>query len=595
MTTIPTSQGSPQFSQIASETALPVTGNISRTDGQTVLSSMDTLFGNLLEDRNSLFVGGGLISYTSVGTVLTFSDQLDFTYNNAGTQETITSIVAAAGTITFTANGNMAYITVTKGSPGSATLVTNATSLPAATTTQEVFLLAVRRDDLSPALQRIYLKGGSSIASGETLRLNSPSGGTLASSNVTTLTVGTETVTNYINLAEIATPATPAAGTLSVYAKSGDSLYTLNSSGTETQVGSGSGQKNYVQASTSTATGWLKADAGQVAGVATITTDTTAANIPRASTTKTATKILPVAVSSTVNAGTFTATAASPTVLTFSASGMQSGYVVYLSTSGTLPTGLSANTPYWVTMISATTAHLSTSYANYLAGATILASSTGTGTQYYGSEIGLLQFTLDAADYNTKLQANWAQNILSGATGDWQFDVYSNTSSSYTYNTYTRLPLSTDTSSQTLLPNLEGTFKTTFDAPGSAQQYIELRFQNVSASNDTHALEISDLIVGPGQPVQGAAITPTASTSLTVNGFGTVTNADYQMTRFGQWLEIVGRHTNGTTTSTNLVISMPSGLTLDTSVLSTNASGQAIGTWERGWWVEQCLHLPHSR
>lgn len=37
------------------------------------------------------------------------------------------------------------------------------------------------------------------------------------------------------------TPASPATGTLAVYPKTDDKLYTLTSAGVETQVGSGSG------------------------------------------------------------------------------------------------------------------------------------------------------------------------------------------------------------------------------------------------------------------------------------------------------------------------------------------------------------------
>lgn len=41
----------------------------------------------------------------------------------------------------------------------------------------------------------------------------------------------------YLDYTEIATPSNPSSGVLRLYSKSGDSLYTLNSAGTETQVG----------------------------------------------------------------------------------------------------------------------------------------------------------------------------------------------------------------------------------------------------------------------------------------------------------------------------------------------------------------------
>lgn len=50
------------------------------------------------------------------------------------------------------------------------------------------------------------------------------------------------------------------------------------------------------------------------------------------------------------------------------------------TTTTTLPTGLALNTDYWLTRVSATTARVSTSYANYVAGTFIAFTDAGTGT-----------------------------------------------------------------------------------------------------------------------------------------------------------------------------------------------------------------------
>jgi hypothetical protein len=214
MTVKPTNQGWPQAGDLAVETALPVTANVSRTDGQTVLSSMDTLFGGILEDRSARFVGGGTITLSTNGQTLTFGERLDFVYNNAGTQQTITSIVAAAGTLTFSSNNTLAYIVLTKGSPGSAALTSNSSTLPAATTSQEVFLLAMRRDDIS-GTQRIYLSDGTSILSGGTGQLGGGgAGGLTPSYQATTFNAVTNYnyLTNTTSSAFTATLPTGAAG-----------------------------------------------------------------------------------------------------------------------------------------------------------------------------------------------------------------------------------------------------------------------------------------------------------------------------------------------------------------------------------------------
>jgi microcystin-dependent protein len=78
--------------------------------------------------------------------------------------------------------------------------------------------------------------------------------------------------------------------------------------------------------------------------------------------------------------GTFTVTIAAPGVFTLSAHGMVSGDVIYLTTTGSLPTGLSANTLYWVTVISSSTFNVSTSFANYSAGTKVTTTGTQSGT-----------------------------------------------------------------------------------------------------------------------------------------------------------------------------------------------------------------------
>jgi hypothetical protein len=78
--------------------------------------------------------------------------------------------------------------------------------------------------------------------------------------------------------------------------------------------------------------------------------------------------------------GTFTVTIAAPGVFTLSAHGMGSGDVIYLTTTGALPTGLSANTLYWVTVINSSTFNVSTSFANYSAGTKVTTSGSQSGT-----------------------------------------------------------------------------------------------------------------------------------------------------------------------------------------------------------------------
>ncbi len=76
---------------------------------------------------------------------------------------------------------------------------------------------------------------------------------------------------------------------------------------------------------------------------------------------------------------TVTMTIAAPGVITWTSHGMASGYKLQLTTTGALPTGLSANTTYWVTVIDANTFNLSTSLANAQAATFITTSGSQSG------------------------------------------------------------------------------------------------------------------------------------------------------------------------------------------------------------------------
>lgn len=74
--------------------------------------------------------------------------------------------------------------------------------------------------------------------------------------------------------------------------------------------------------------------------------------------------------------GTATVTIASPGVVTTAAHGLSDGQVVYLTTTGALPTGITPNTRYFVRDVTATTFRL----ASTLGGAAINTSGTQSGT-----------------------------------------------------------------------------------------------------------------------------------------------------------------------------------------------------------------------
>ncbi len=280
----------------------------------------------------------------------------------------------------------------------------------------------------------------------------------------TSITTLNATFTDYTE--QSSTPASPSSGKLRLYGKTDDNLYFLNSGGTEQQVGSGSGEKNYIATGASTSAGWTVT--GSMTAVA---TDTTAAEIPRPNTTKSAAKF----------AG-----------------------------------GAAADYAY-------------------------------------------KRFTLDDADFNVKLKWAFAQVAANGT--DWKVEVYSNTASAYN-GTSTELPLSTDSSGDSLLPGLTGQYRTTFDAPGALAKWLEIRVIRVAG---TSVLTLSDMVVGPGIGAQGAAVGPKTDftpswTNLTLGTGGTTSGYYYRVGEFMHLFASVTFGTGGAITN-SLEIAVPNSLT----------------------------------
>jgi hypothetical protein len=77
---------------------------------------------------------------------------------------------------------------------------------------------------------------------------------------------------------------------------------------------------------------------------------------------------------------TVTMTIAAPGVVTWTGHGMSSGNSITFTTTGALPTGVTADTQYWITVVDANTFRLSTSLINQGAGTLITTSGSQSGT-----------------------------------------------------------------------------------------------------------------------------------------------------------------------------------------------------------------------
>lgn len=162
---------------------------------------------------------------------------------------------------------------------------------------------------------------------------------------------------------------TQASGTAPMTVSSTDLVTNLNADLLDGQHGSVFAPPGMVTpyAGISAPTGWLLADGSSVS--------------------RTTYAALFSALTTTV--GTVTISNASPGVVTRTSHGLVEGDAVYLTTTGTLPTGLSANTTYYVKYVNANTFQLSASRtatassgsaASFAAGTAINTSSAGSGT-----------------------------------------------------------------------------------------------------------------------------------------------------------------------------------------------------------------------
>ena len=158
-------------------------------------------------------------------------------------------------------------------------------------------------------------------------------------------------------------------------------------------------------------------------------------------------------------------------------------------------------------------------------------------TPVSGTDYVRYRWTMPAALKNKKLKLEWHQRPLSGyASGDLKVEVYKNSASDYT-GSYTEFSLSTDSSGTSAIPNATGKYTTYYEADDA--DYYELRIVRVAG---TTALNITNVISGPGIQPQGAVVGGWQSYSPTVAGLGTgsaTATAFYRRNGWVQWLRFI--------------------------------------------------------
>lgn len=181
--------------------------------------------------------------------------------------------------------------------------------------------------------------------------------------------------------------------------------------------------------------------------------------------------------------------------------------------------------------------------------------------------------TFPTALRQRKMKVQFA--VISPSADTWKVSVYSGS---------TRMALSTDSSSATTITaGLTGSFTTTFDADASTSYSV--RFTRTAGTGTTN-LDLTSLIVGPGIQPQGAVVSEWLTYTPTGNDQWTA-NATYagKYRRVGDSLEAFVQVLAGATTPTGgdvnaTRISLPTGLTINTSIINSGANQSALGSWQ---------------
>jgi hypothetical protein len=174
-------------------------------------------------------------------------------------------------------------------------------------------------------------------------------------------------------------------------------------------------------------------------------------------------------------------------------------------------------------------------------------------------------FNLDDVDLNKKLKITWAQKMTGTyASGDFAVVITSQADRTTALHT----PVTTS------IANVDGVFTTSFDAGSTATLSLVIRSTTDMATNG--GLVISDVVVGPGSIVTGAVVEDWKSLTFTSNQTGGTHTITAKGRRVGDSLQVklqAVQLSSGGTLGTAYLVSMPSGLTINTALAPTSSCG----------------------
>lgn len=134
------------------------------------------------------------------------------------------------------------------------------------------------------------------------------------------------------------------------------------------------------------------------------------------------------------------------------------------------------------------------------------------------------------------------------------------------------------TPSVTSMPAAKTPMQFTWDSTASGS--YRLIFHVATTNATAWTVKADDITVGPGQVIPVPAVGE-ISFSPTVNGFGTTTEGKFTGYRDSNFLVVQGFFRAGTVAASTASISLPSGLTIDSTEVTSTSVGQDIGRYSR--------------
>jgi hypothetical protein len=201
-------------------------------------------------------------------------------------------------------------------------------------------------------------------------------------------------------------------------------------------------------------------------------------------------------------------------------------------------------------------------------------------------------FSLDLVDLSKAIVLSFD---VTGNSADGNYDVVVmryNSGGTYQETISVAGNASTGTPASAKLPTGTTTFKGFFVSGSTATDLYAVRFRKLLAVNND--VQIDSLFVGPQSLSAGVAMqeslpyTPTFSA-----GWGTPTSISAKYRRVGEYLEVTGSFVSGTVAASLGSISIPSGLTIDTTKINLQNTTASAGD-PVGWISSQSGASPRS-